>query len=68
MKYVSVHDKVSFTYKGNRRVKGLVISVSTKPTGFVLLLETDYIGKNEQWYKGEKKYFNLSEVKNLSKY
>ncbi len=24
---------------------------------------TDYIGKNDEWFKGEEKQFNISEIK-----
>ena len=62
-------DKIYFTYKGGRRVGGLVtnimISTYSKMTTIIVKLETDYIGKNDEWYEGEQKAFNLSEMKHI---
>lgn len=56
-------DKIQFRYKGNRHVKGIVISFSDKQIELMLL--TNYIGKNEEWFVCEKKTFNKSEMKNI---
>lgn len=58
-------ETISFRYKGGRRVKGEVIRID--PKGLLLKLHTDYIGKNEEWYSGENKYFNKAEMKKVSK-
>jgi hypothetical protein len=63
----NVGDIISFKYKGGRQVKGEVTSISIKPKGLVIKLHTDYIGKNEEWFAGEDKYFNMSEMKSVSK-
>jgi hypothetical protein len=60
----SIGDTVSFNYKGGRFVKGEVTFVNK--TGIALILHTDYIGKNVDWYKGEVKDFNLKECKNFT--
>jgi hypothetical protein len=57
-------DIISFTYKGNRKVKGEITKFVSR--ALVLKLHTDYIGKNEEWYAGETKLFNKKEMKNIS--
>lgn len=61
----AVADVIGFRYKGNRYVKGEVVRIDHK--GILLKLKTDYIGKNEEWYEGELKYFNKREMKKVSK-
>lgn len=61
----AVGDVISFRYKGGRFVKGEVLRVDAK--GILLKLKTDYIGKNEEWFAGEDKYFNKAEMKNVRK-
>ncbi len=63
----AVADIIGFTYKGGRKVKGEVLAIYHKPKGILLKLHTDYIGKNEEWFKGEEKYFNRSEMKRVNK-
>lgn len=58
-------DVIGFRYKGNRFVKGKI--VGTYPTGFLIELKTDYIGKNDEWFIGEKKFFNRKEMKKVSR-
>lgn len=59
----AVGDMVSFTYKGGRKVRGVVKQINTNAV--VLTLETDYIGKNVEWFAGEDKDFTLKECKNF---
>lgn len=54
---------ISFTYKGGRKVKGKINRADSKT--IVVTLLTDYIGKNEEWYSGELKAFNIKEMKNI---
>ena len=63
MNTISIDAIVSFSYKGGRKVKGKVIYITK--TGFTLELYNDYIGRNEEWYKGESKAFNMKETKNF---
>ena len=58
-------DTIGFHYKGGRYVKGEVISISSKC--ITVKLQTDYIGKNDEWFVGENKEFNKSEMKKVSK-
>jgi adenylosuccinate synthase len=51
---------ISFTYK-DREVIGEILEISGKT--ITLLLHTDYVGRNVEWYKGETKEFNRSEMK-----
>lgn len=60
---MKVGDVVQFRYKGNRFVKGDVVFVDNKLV--MLTLQTDYIGKNDESYIGELKYFNKKEIKKL---
>jgi hypothetical protein len=60
---LSISDIINFTYKGGRKVKGQVLAIYYKPKGILLKLHTDYIGKNDEWFAGEEKYFNISEMK-----
>ena len=61
----AVADVIGFRYKGGRFVKGEVLRID--PKGILVNLKTDYIGKNEEWYAGEDKYFNKAEMKRVSK-
>ena len=61
-----VSETISFRYKGGRKVKGEVLRIDSK--GILLKLITDYIGKNEEWFSGEDKYFNKAEMKRISKH
>jgi hypothetical protein len=56
-------DLLKFKYKGGRKVKGKVSSLYGKT--MVLLLHTDYLGKNVFWEKGEYKEFNINEMKSV---
>ena len=56
-------DVLSFIYKTNRIVKGEVKSINHRVV--LLLLYTDYKGKNVFWEEGEYKEFNLSEMKQV---
>lgn len=60
-----IGDTIDFRYKGGRYVKGEVISIS--PNLIQVRLQTDYIGKNDEWFAGENKTFNRSEMKRVSK-
>ena len=57
----TVGDIVRFKYKGGRKVCGKVLYIDKKT--LILRLETDYTGKNVEWFKGEKKHFNIKECK-----
>jgi hypothetical protein len=61
----AVADVIGFRYKGGRYVKGEILRID--PKGILIRLKTDYIGKNEEWYTGEDKYFNKAEMKRVSK-
>ena len=54
---------ICFRYKGGRHVRGVVESISAKY--ILLILQTDYIGKNEEWFIGEQKVFNKAEMKRI---
>lgn len=58
-----VNDIVSFQYK-SRKVKGTVIRVDDK--GLLINLHTDYIGKNEEWFAMEDKYFFIANMSKVS--
>lgn len=57
-------DIIQFRYKGNRLVKGIILRVD--PKGLLLNLLSFYKGKNEEWEKGENKYFNKKEMKKIT--
>lgn len=57
----AVGDCVRFTYKGGRKVWGEVLFINRSVV--VLKLKSDYIGKNVEWFAGEKKDFNIKECK-----
>ena len=59
----AVGDCVRFTYKGGRKVWGEVLFINRNAV--VLKLKSDYIGKNVEWFAGEKKDFNIKECKNF---
>lgn len=61
----AVADIIGFRYKGGRYVKGQLIRIDDR--GILLLLHTDYIGRNVEWYEGEDKYFNKNEMKKVTK-
>lgn len=61
---VAVGNVIGFRYRGNRFVKGEILEINNK--GLLLKLKTDYIGKNEEWLEGEKKYFWKSIMKKVS--
>ena len=54
-------NRIHFTYKGGRRVGGIIDKIIGKT--IVVKLETDYKGKNDEWFEGELKSFNLKEMK-----
>lgn len=58
-----VNDIVSFRHK-SRKVKGIVIRVDEK--GLLINLMTDYIGKNEEWFAMEDKYFFIGNMSHIS--
>ena len=60
----NIGDMVSFRYKGGRRVKGELLSISKSI--ITIQLHTDYIGKNVEWFAGESKHFNVKEIRKLS--
>lgn len=62
---VEVGNVISFKYKGGRGVQIRVTYINE--TIVIGNLTTDYIGKNEEWFKGEEKQFNRSEMKQKSK-
>lgn len=63
--YYAVADVIGFHYKGGRFVKGEILRVDEK--GLLVKLQTNYIGKNDEWFAGEDKYFNIAEMKNVRK-
>lgn len=63
MENILAGSTISFEYKGGRFVRGVVEIVADSV--FWLKLETDYIGKNEDWEAGEIKCFNIKECKKL---
>ncbi len=60
-----INDIIGFKYN-SRYVKGRVLQVDEK--WIVLELWTDYIGKNEEWFSGEKKDFSKKAMKNITKH
>ena len=60
----AVGSSVEFTYKGNRKVKGVLLEPIEN--GITLKLEKDYKGRNEYWEKGEKKHFDNRVVYNYN--
>lgn len=59
----SVGNCVKFTYKGGRKVWGEILFIDKNTV--ILRLKSDYIGKNVEWFIGEKKSFNIKECKNF---
>lgn len=53
---------ISF-WVGKRHVNGIVQKVVGK--GFLLLLQKEYIGKNETWESGEVKHFYTARIKKM---
>lgn len=60
----AVGSSVEFTYKGNRRVKGVLLNPIEN--GITLELEKDYNGANEYWERGEYKHFDNRVVYNYN--
>lgn len=60
----AVGSSVEFTYKGGRKVKGLLLEPIEN--GITLKLEKDYSGANEYWERGEKKHFDNRVVYNYN--
>lgn len=60
----AVGSSVEFTYKGGRKVKGVLLEPIEK--GIILELEKDYNGANEYWERGEKKHFDNRVVYNYN--
>lgn len=56
-------DLLSFRYKA-RFVKGIVKVIHGNFC--TIKLETDYIGKNDEWYKGENKDFSIKAMKRVA--
>lgn len=56
----SIGESISFTHKG-RNVRCVVMELTDK--GFKGLLQTDYRGKNEDWFAGETKHFYIKNCK-----
>lgn len=61
--HIKVGAKIFFKYKGGRKIIGTVNDVIGRKVH--IILHTDYIGKNEEWYKGDVKLFNISEMKEV---
>jgi hypothetical protein len=61
---LTISDVIGFRYKGSRFVKGEVVGIYHKR--ILLKLHTDYIGKNEEWFAGEHKYFNKAEMRKIN--
>jgi hypothetical protein len=59
----AVGSSVEFTYKGNRKVKGILLRPIEE--GILLEMQSDYIA-NEEWFAGEKKYFENRTVYNYN--
>lgn len=55
---------VEFTYKGGRKVKGVLLEKIDN--GIKLKLERDYKGRNEYWERGEIKNFDNRVVYNCN--
>lgn len=55
--------RIEFVYKGGRRVAGEITNVGIKT--IVIILETDYRGKNDLWEKGAVKIINIGEMKSI---
>lgn len=56
--------------KSNTRCpKGIISGIIYSETDIdlILRLTEDYIGKNEEWFKGEEKLFKGSEIKTICK-
>lgn len=58
-------DRIQFKYKGDRIVILLIEDCSENHVGG--FLETNYFGKNVDWYCGEYKSFNISEMRDIKK-
>jgi len=56
-------NRISFRYKGGRKVVLLVTYFDDKCT--IGDLESAYIGKNEEWSIGENKSFNNREMQDI---
>jgi|CryBogDrversion2_1035201.scaffolds.fasta_scaffold260611_2 hypothetical protein len=56
-------DRISFTYNGGRKVRCIITKLMSK---FMIgKLETDYIGRNEEWEAGELKEFSIKAMKHI---
>lgn len=62
---MNIGDIIQFRYKGKRLVKGEIIQITGINKFIQLKLHTDYIGKNEDWYESDVKWFNKSEIKKM---
>jgi hypothetical protein len=56
-------DEITFVYKVHKKCHGTVVRITKNV--ILLTLLADYIGKNEEWYSGESKPFNKSEMKQV---
>ena len=59
----AVGSSVEFTYKGHKKVKGILLRPIEE--GILLEMQSDYIA-NEEWFVGEKKYFENRTVYNYN--
>jgi len=57
-----IGDKVTFRYKGKRKVSGVIRNITSNI--LTLALHTDYVGKNVFWEIGEIKQSNINEINN----
>lgn len=60
---MKIGDRIQFVYKGGRKVIGIIEQIRNKIV--IVKLETDYIGKNDEWFEGELKEFNINEMKKV---
>ena len=59
-----IGQRISFRYKNKKNIKGTIVGVVDNQ--LFLKLETNYLGKNVDWFIGEEKEFNISEMKKIA--
>ena len=63
---MEIGNEISFTYKGGRKVRGIITRLTDNT--IIIKLLCDYIGKNDEWFEGETKAFNRNEMKDKTIY
>jgi hypothetical protein len=65
MNRLEIGHQYHFKYLGRRNVNATILWIKDRIFG--AKLNSDYIGKNTNWYKGETKIFDLEHCKKITR-